>query len=397
MNYLSTYIAALLVFGSFGVVGLVATAHGFEQPHSLVHVALVVFAILVAAPIHQAGHWLAGAAQGFRCLRFLVGPVELAPGEKGWRVRLVPFRQAGVVHQVPSSFANFRLQKGTCLAAGPCLSLIAGLLFTSLALRAVSATFFWLWIVNAQMCLLGVLDLAPLSFGGVESDGGQLWKILQGGAQVDTMQIDLLADSVNHTALRPRDWPAELMRRVASMPGQPHQRRYCLYMAYIHYLDAGDIAVAGPLLSELLESWTPSDGPQYAIEAAYFLALHRQDSGAARNWLAREPRLSGEALRLRAEAAIECAAGNDSAALKLIELAQSRLQDAPAVGHREFEMACLNRMHEGISARGLAAELGVVLSHSVYRAEQPSRPEYTQDECTAPLFWPEECEKPAAS
>ena len=413
MNYVSTYIAVMLVYGSFGVTSLVASAHGFPRPALLEHLALVAFGILVAIPIHEAGHILAGAAQGFRCLRFVMGPLEVAPADSGWRIRLVRFRQTAVVYQVPSSFTHFRLQKATCLAAGPCVSLIACLLFTRIALRSTTPLSFWFWTVNAQMCLLGLLELLPLRFGSVEFDGLQLWKIASGGAPVDAMQRDLLADSVNYTPLRPRDWPADLIRRLQmAAPGDdgktpgPHQRRYCLYMAYIHSLDAGNIPAAWSHLSQLLESWAPGDGPHYALEAAYFLAFHRRDLEGARQWLAREERLPGDSVRRRAEAAVEWAAGRDQQALHLIERAQVRLLTGRHCGNQEFEMDCLNAMREEMAAwrpvepvsRHERQEHPERTTFNVpWPASPADRPQKTMVcPTTAPRFWPGECEKPAA-
>jgi hypothetical protein len=355
MNYVSTYVAVMLLYASFGVAGLVASSQGFARPSLVQHLALVAFGILVAVPIHEAGHRLAGAAQGYRCLRFVLGPLELAPVDGRWRIRLIPFRHAGVVYQVPSSFTHFRLQKAICLAAGPGLSLIASLVFSRVALHSTSSFSFWFWMVNAQMCLLGVLELVPLRFGVVESDGLQLWKMARGGAPVDAIARDLLADSVNYTPLRPRDWPADLIERMAGMPAEAHQLRYCLYMAYIHYLDAGDVPAAGRHLEQLLESWTAADGPHYALEAAYFLAFHRQDLDGAQSWLAREARLSGDSLRLRAEAAVEWAAGDEQQALHLIEQAQARLRTDRPSGNREFEMDCLNAIREAVARENKTA------------------------------------------
>ncbi len=381
MNYVSTYIFAMLVYGSFGLAALAATAHGFTVPRFLPHAGLVAFGVLVAIPIHEAGHWLAGAAQGFRCLRFTLGPFEVAPVDGGWRIRMIRFRHAGVVYQVPSSFTQFRLQKATCLAAGPCVSSIACLLFTRLALRSTAAFSFWFWMVNAQMCLIGVLHLFPVRIGGVESDGLQLWKIACGGVAVDSMQRDLLADSVNHTPLRPRDWPADLIRRLEQSAlgaegGRSGGARYSLYMAYVHSLDGGNIPAAWSHLEPILESWMPGDGPQYALEAAYFLAFHRADLAEARRWLALETRLPEDSLRLRAEAAVEWAAGRARKALELIEQAELTVRAHAPNGNRAFEMECLNAMRDEMAARSLAqpqlVETGLELrAGTAYRPAGP--------------------------
>ncbi|HLK66564.1 MAG TPA: hypothetical protein VKU19_24185 [Bryobacteraceae bacterium] len=347
MNYGSTYVFAMLVSSTFGLASLMASAHRFSQPGFKVHVLLVLVGTLLAIPIHEAGHWLAGAAQGFKTLRFLLGPIEVMPVDGGWRIRLVKFRHAGVVYQVPSSFTNFRLQKATCLAAGPGVSLIACLLFTRLALRASTALPFWFWMVNAQMCLVGLLQLFPVRFGEAESDGLQLWKLLQGGPAADLMQRDLLADSVNYTPLRPRDWPVDLIRRLAGAKSA----RYNRYMAYVHALDCENIPAAWSHLEPLLESSSPADGPQYALEGAYFLAYHRGDLKQARQCLAREHRLPEDALRLRAEAAVEWAAGRAKKASELIEQAELTLRAGHPSGNRDFEMDCLSAMRDDIAAR----------------------------------------------
>jgi hypothetical protein len=341
MCYGSTYIFAMLVSGTFGMASLIASAHGFPRLGTMAHLTLVAFATLLAIAIHEAGRWLAGAAQGFRCLRFLVGPIEIAPVDSGWRIRLVPFHHAGVVYQVPSSFANFRLQKATSLAAGPCVSLVACLFFATLALRAHAAFPFWFWMVNAQMCLIGVLQLFPVRFGQAESEGLQLLTILRGGPRVDAIQRDLLADSVNHTPLRPRDWPVDLLGRLASTGA-----RYHLYMAYIHALDSGNISGAWAHLSALLDSWLPGDGPQYALEAAYFLAFFRGDEKRARQWLSLETRLPDDALRLRAEAAVEWVAGRTKKARERIEQAELTLRAGLVSGYQAFELDCLQAMRE---------------------------------------------------
>ncbi|HTS30893.1 MAG TPA: hypothetical protein VMH81_33705 [Bryobacteraceae bacterium] len=355
MDYGTTYIFAMLVCGTFGIASLSARAHGFARPGLAEHLVLLLLGTLAAIAIHQAGHWLAGAAQGFRTVRFTMGPTEFAAVEGGWRIRRVRFRHAGMLYQVPSSFQNFRVQKATWLAAGPCVSLIAFLFFTRLALRSTAHLGFWFWIVNAQMCFIGVLQLFPLRLRGVESDGLQLWRILQGGEPADAMERDLLADSVNYTPLRPRDWPSELIRRLEPTAGDgaSAQARYIFYVAYIHSLDSRNTPAAWSHLAPLLSGWTAGDGPQYALEAAYFLAFHRGDIAEARQWLARETRLEGDPVRQRAEAAVEFAEGRHGSALQRIDRALHALRSERPSGNREFEIDCLDAMREEMAARSL--------------------------------------------
>src|SRR5436309_2444021 len=132
MQYLSTYVMVLLAYASFGLVNLVASNRQFEQPGLLVHLLMVLFGLLIAVPLHEAGHSLAGMVQGFSCVRFEFGPLEVSRVERGWRVRMAPVRRLGTIYQVPSSFERFRLQQGMMLAAGPLVSLVFWLIFTSI-------------------------------------------------------------------------------------------------------------------------------------------------------------------------------------------------------------------------------------------------------------------------
>ena len=165
--------------------------HGFDRPSlawSALFLALTAPAGIV---IHECGHCLAGAALRQHCRRFVIGTVEWARGARGWTVRWIPIRRAGMVDLVPSTFAHFRLRRAICIAGGPMASLLAGLVFLDLSWGAHTPSLFWIWSFCAQWALVGLLGLAPIRRGAARSDGYLLWELIRGGAAVDALQRNL--------------------------------------------------------------------------------------------------------------------------------------------------------------------------------------------------------------
>jgi hypothetical protein len=293
--------------------------------------------------IHEGGHYLAGIALGQYCRRFVIGPVELAHRNGTWSLHWIPIRQAGLVDFVPSTFAHFRQRRSICVAAGPAASMLAGLLFTLLSYRARTASLFWIWSYCAQWSLVGLLGLLPMRRGAARSDGCLLWELARGGAATDELQAKLLVASSHATPLRLREWPNDLIGRLVEAPADRRARRYHAYLAYVHLLDRGEPQPAGRCLDGFLSEWTAGDPPEYALEAAWFLAFHRNDVDGARRWLTLQDRDAEPWVRLRARAAVEWAAGRHERARQLAKESLSHLRAAPACGAHEYEK---ERLHE---------------------------------------------------
>jgi hypothetical protein len=320
----------------------------FERPPMLGSFEVLALTFPLVTMIHELGHYAAGVATRQCCRRFVIGPVELARGERRWTIRLVRIRHAGLVDLVPSTYAGFRLQRAICAAGGPLASLLAGLFFTILSLHAETATLFWIWSLGAQWAVVGVLNLVPLRFATARSDGSKLWEAIRGGAVVDEIQREILTQSSHATRLRLTDWPHDAVCRLAERTSD----RYASYLAYVHSVDRGDVQAASQYLDRLAAGWTASDPPEYALEAAYFSAFYRNDSSAARKWLAVEPRDAEPWVRLRARAALERADGNPEGARLLIEEGLGAVQQAPACGAYQYE---IDRLEALLQAPGVTA------------------------------------------
>ncbi len=129
--------------------------------------------------IHEFGHYLAGIAVGHTCRRIVIGPLELARTAAGWKLRWIPLRRAGLVDFVPPDYHRYRLKRSLCVAGGPVGSLIAGVLFTELSLRASTPSLFWICSFCAQWALVGLLGIVPVRRGSVRSDGYLLWELMR--------------------------------------------------------------------------------------------------------------------------------------------------------------------------------------------------------------------------
>src|SRR5262245_9730840 len=97
---------------------------GFDPPGSLASTVIFLFAVLAYVLVHELGHRVAGAAQGWRCIRFGFGPFEFARQGKCWQVERVKWCFGAFVRQVPPSFTHFRRQKAMTLLSGPIASLL---------------------------------------------------------------------------------------------------------------------------------------------------------------------------------------------------------------------------------------------------------------------------------
>ena len=317
------------------------TSLGFDGPSMAGRVALLALTFPLGVLIHEAGHCVAGLALGQRCRRFVIGPLEVADG---WKIRLIPIRRAGMVDLVPSTFEGFRWQRAVIAVAGPFASLLGAIVFTSLAMICRTPFFYWFWTFCVQWALASLGELIPFRWGAARSDGYLLWEVARGGSAVDVLQRDTLVASSHATALRLRDWPEDLILRITEIPAQPAGRRYHFYLAYVHFLDRGNIETAQKYLEGMLADWSPSDPPEYALEAAFFLAFHGQDPDTARKWLALEARDAEPWVRGRAQAAVECATGCHEEAARLIGDALAAVRSASACGAHAYEIDLLEGM-----------------------------------------------------
>ena len=294
--------------------------------------------LMIYVITHEAGHCIAGALMGWRCVRLGIGPFELLRHARGWTVRRgrIWGWHAAFVGQVPPGFSNYRREKTLTLLGGSASSVVFGLAFIAAAFNASNALLQEFFACSGILALFGVFEVV------IGSDGVNLRQVLRGGTPVDDLIRDSLSEASEFTPLRPRDWPRDVVLRLAE-----REDPYCHYLAYVHWLDAGDTAAAAPHIQELIAflsgmapvrfvGMPPEMNSTNACEAAYWLAEYAGDAIAARHWFERAGPDADPMACTRATAALALAEGKSEHAERVIKqgLAQIPL---PSSGSAKFE------------------------------------------------------------
>jgi hypothetical protein len=325
--------SAYLLAGNALIVTLTAV-RGYDPPSLAGKLTNIAIATLICVIVHEAGHRAAGAVLGCRCVRFGFGPFEFYREGRGWKTQRVKMLWGAFVRQMPSSFAHYRRQKATTLLGGPVSSLLFGWGFALVALNTSNSGEFALFSRLAQLTMLGVLELIPANRKEIGSDGYRLWQVLRGGEGLDALLRDSMAESSNFTAVRFRDWPHDVLVRLAA-GSDP----YNIYLAYLHTMDGGDAEAASQYMQRLIGT-LPEERPfsHYACDAAYWLALYGGDAAEARKWLSRAGEGAELEVRLRAGAAVAAAEGQFDRAESLAREALARIETLPACGANQYEV-----------------------------------------------------------
>jgi len=350
MNVLLQVVLAAYVWWSLGVVNRMSHVLGFTRPSLASRMLMMAASAVVLLVVHECGHCLAGRAVGWRFLRLRIGPLGLVREAKGLRIRWIRWDLGGGATFAPTSMDGFATADLIFTAAGPLASLLGMLVFEWLAYVASTAYTFWLFSTMAQWAFLGVLSLLPAGSGLAMSDGYWLWELLRGGDQGERRQRYMLCNMAHGTAVRPRDWPGELMSPVLAGGGDRHE----WYIAYVHLMDAGEPHAAFAWLLKALEKPQKSDPPEYALEAAYYLGVYRRDAKQAGKWLGSAGKDTPKWVRLRAQAAVALAWGEADRARKLVGDAERELGAAFPCGSVECERARLRDLLDRLDA-GTAA------------------------------------------
>jgi hypothetical protein len=296
--------------------------------------------ILLNIAIHESGHLLAGWFVGYWLTQCKIGPLMLTRVPRGFQLRLTRAGLSrGYVSADPFDTRRFHLRRAIFWGGGPLMSLLwavisiwlyalvwsttcAGLSFEDclaqgpnawVTLGSLSLAFWlpWLLLVNLSIALLLMgTSLLPLSRQGLQNDALKLLRLLRRDPALDR---DLLLSCLLcqlRRGVRPRDWPADLVKRLTAALQQYPADRATLIYAYSLALDLALIQQAGALLDRiapLLKDAPPALVASIALESAFFEARHRGNLAAARAWQARVSAKANQPedlLRPRAEAAI---------------------------------------------------------------------------------------------
>jgi hypothetical protein len=146
---------------------------------------------LVAVAIHEAGHFLAARRLRYQVSSVRIGPFEITPGYRGWRVRLVGPALDGHVEASPPDHRYAPGRDAMFAAAGPLANFAAMLALHGLymLLQMLPADGVTMSVRNAVGGFaeglamwsggIGVVNLIPFRMRRYPSDGAQLLEVVR--------------------------------------------------------------------------------------------------------------------------------------------------------------------------------------------------------------------------
>lgn len=280
--------------------------------------------IWVVVLIHEAGHILAGWLVGFRfrCLWF--GPVAIMRTRRGLVCRRSDTRRYAVL-SCPVGTRALVTRFVVSVLGGPAANVVLAAAAYVVAVSPQSRLSGFgvpLVVVLGLMSLwIGLCSLIPIRIRGQNQDGKLILDALRHPSRARRNLALQGLDYMRSRGVRPRCWPASLVRHVL----RPVDETVATGMAWIYSygwaLDRHDFTTASGFL-QLLLSEAPAAQllrpvvPLIHLEAAFFYARHGHDPAAARQWLDAGVESPFAAfMRPRAEAAILLAEGRPDEAL----------------------------------------------------------------------------------
>ncbi|MCS6992693.1 MAG: hypothetical protein N2117_03925 [Anaerolineales bacterium] len=305
-------------------------------------------AIYLVLLTHELGHLLAGKLAGMRPFLLITGPLKVFATQNGLQIGLNRNLSlaGGLAACLPRTTDNLRRQLLIMAAGGPLTSLLGGVVGMGLFFLLPPES---LWKVFGL--LFGVTALAifiatsiPGKTAGFQTDGGQILSLLRGGADVEQRALLVILQAESLQGVRPREWSADILRRLLKMRATPMLDAAAQLMNYYHALDSNDPTRAEESLRTLLQNEAElPEGLKQAVylEQAFFLALYREDTNAADTFFRKSAgALVEKSTLLRAEAALLFAQGQrDQARQKAeqaIRHASQSFDRGAAVAEREW-------------------------------------------------------------
>ncbi len=318
---------------------------------------LLFLALSVSAFIHECGHWIAGRSAGFHLVGFRLGPLHWQNISARWRLRFEPKQWLGAhVAMVPISDGNLRERAMTMIVGGPIGSFVVGITGLLLILllagpHASPVLLEFLRIVTAMGFSDSILNLIPVRIAVNYSDGARLWQLWRRGPWSDYVCALFYTGISRTTPLRPRDWPAEMMRNAADFARLLPDGAGLLALAFLHCEDRGEIERANQYLDAAYQSASKSSSglaKNLAVERAYVEALYHRDLAAARSWMDRGIRREEVTEYWRTTAAILALEGDFARARGNLERGWALAEKLPQVGTFDMERRQLKGVEQMI-------------------------------------------------
>jgi hypothetical protein len=332
----------------------------YATPANVIWLPLIIPISFLLTVVHELGHLAAGKLAGLRFALFVVGPLQIARGEGGWKISIEPkLPVAGAALSVPTDDANDEEVRHSYLwltIGGPAANLIVGFLCYALYLAvtdfqpgltpAAGPLPFFLFVTGLFSAVACILNLVPLKVAGFSTDGRHMIDLLLRGPRAEQQCLLMkLAGAELLEGKRPRDWNSAW---IASLTASPEAGVHALKLAYLWALDCGDLDGARSYLSQALDVRDVSPPqllPGLMVEAAYYEARYGNDPLRARRYLAAARGAGADHhTRLRAQAALALAEGKRHEAQARANLGLASIKKAPSSGRLKAEEEWLQEL-----------------------------------------------------
>jgi len=256
--------------------------------------AVFLLAFIVNTVTHEMGHAGVGVALGMKLRAFIVGPLQLRVLDGRWKLQFVPsklFSAGGAAALVPSDPDAPKWRQIAMIAAGPGASLLTGLVAAALVLAAPGTPWERYWQFFSLLSIFGIVSFAvnllPVRPDALYSDGARIYQLVRGGPWADLWRAFSIAGATAVTALRPRDYDIEAIRRASQVFRQGQHAMVLRLFATSYFLDRGEPEQARASFAEA-ESMYPDVASQVSadllISFVFDSAFLRRDAVAARQW-----------------------------------------------------------------------------------------------------------------
>lgn len=219
----------------------------------LLFLLLASLAFVTSSAVHEAGHIVAGLAQGFRFHWFVAGPLGLKRDDNG-KVRFYLERNVslwgGLGATVPqdSSPDNYR-KFALVLLGGPLMSVAVGAI--CLALAGASGLMF-VTLVGAMSLGMGLVSLMPTRNGAFYTDGGRWLRMHRSGVH---RQEELALWNLTQSAIITGTHELASLDEIKVLTDSVGARTRYLghYYAFCHFKDSGDTGARDEARTRLVE------------------------------------------------------------------------------------------------------------------------------------------------
>lgn len=288
-------------FGYFAAKMGAASAKAMPGWQAITLLVLAVPAFFVVVGFHEAGHAVAGSLVKFDFRMYVVGPFMWEKEETGWKFkwnRNVNL-SGGMVICLPLSSENLAKRFSIYALGGPAASVIFAALAYGIRLIAIALNVSGNPVLDFIALLFGLLSMLsvvifvmtiiPLHTGGFYTDGARALRFLRGGdtGRFELLLVKTISDSSG--GIRPGLLNTDEIHEALTLANKldAPMKVYVLYYLYHVAFDKGRYEEAEDYLTKYIaeiESIPKGIRGSVFLDAAFFYAIARQDSGRAESY-----------------------------------------------------------------------------------------------------------------